>query len=134
MQVSKLDFSGHNIYAGIDVHKKSWAVHIVSDVVEHRSFTQSPDPQKLSKYLKKNFPKATYHSVYEAGFCGYWIHDVLVKEGINCMVVNAADIPTTNKEKTQKRDKIDCRKLARSLRNNQLTPIYIPSRDLREGI
>ena len=132
MQKSKLDFSGHNIYAGIDVHKKSWSVHVISDVIEHGAFTQSPDPKKLAGYLKKHFPGAKYHSVYEAGFCGFWIHDALVNEGIHCMVVNAADIPTTNKEKTQKRDKVDCKKLARSLRNNQLKPIYIPSRELQE--
>ena len=132
MQVSKLNFSGHNIYAGIDVHKKSWSVHIISDVVDHGSFTQSPDPQKLTRYLKKHFPGATYYSVYEAGFCGFWIHDVLADEGINCIVVNSSDIPTTNKEKTQKRDKLDCRKLARALRSNQLKPIFVPSRDLLE--
>jgi len=132
MQKSKLDFSGYNIFAGIDVHKKSWSVHVVSDVIEHGAFTQAPDPQKLSGYLKKHFPGATYHSVYEAGFCGFWIHDALIQEGINNIVVNAADIPTTNKEKTQKRDKVDCKKLARSLRNNQLRPIYIPSRELLE--
>jgi len=132
MQTSKLDFSGHNIYAGIDVHKKSWSVHIVSDVIEHGAFTQAPDPKKLVRYLTKHFPGATYHSVYEAGFCGFWIHDALVNEGVNNIVVNAADIPTTNKEKTQKRDKVDCKKLARSLRNSQLRPIYIPSRELLE--
>lgn len=132
MQRTKLDFSGHNIYAGIDVHKKSWSVHIISDVIEHGAFTQAPDPKKLVRYLKKHFPGATYHSVYEAGFCGFWIHDALISEGVNNMVVNAADIPTTNKEKTQKRDKVDCKKLARSLRNSQLRPIYVPSRELLE--
>lgn len=132
MQVSKLDFSGHNIYVGIDVHKKSWSVYIASDTIELGSFTQVPDPKKLVNHLKKNFPRATYHSVYEAGFCGFWIHDALQKEGIKNIVVNAADIPTTNKEKTQKRDKVDCKKLARALRNGQLTPIHVPSREAIE--
>ena len=83
MQISKLDFSGHNIYVGIDVHRKSWSVHIVSDEVDHKSFTQSPDPEKLSNYLRKSFPGAPYHSVYEAGFCGFWIHNALVKHATN---------------------------------------------------
>jgi transposase len=43
------------------------------------------------------------------------------------MVVNPADIPTTNKEKVQKEDSRDSRKIARSLRNGDLTPIYVPS-------
>lgn len=132
MQRVKLDFSGHNIFAGIDVHKNSWSVHVVSDVLEHISFTQPPDPKKLAAYLKKHFPGATYHSVYEAGFCGFWIHEALHQEGINCIVVNAADVPTTDKEKSQKRDKVDCRKLARALRNGQLKPLFVPSRELLE--
>jgi len=50
MQVAKLDFSGHNIYAGIDVHKKSWAVHIISETISHGSFSQPPEPLQLVKY------------------------------------------------------------------------------------
>lgn len=132
MQVAKLDFSGHNIYAGIDVHKKSWAVHIVSETISHGSFSQPPEPLQLVKYLKKNFPNAIYHCAYEAGFCGFWIHDAFKAEGVNCIVVNPADVPTTNKEKTQKRDKVDCRKIAQALRNQQLKSIYVPSRDILE--
>ncbi|MEZ5071806.1 MAG: IS110 family transposase [Bacteroidales bacterium] len=132
MQLSKLDFSGQNIYAGIDVHKKSWSVHLISETLDLGSFSQPPDPQKLSASLKKRFPGATFFSVYEAGFCGFWIHRALEKEGISNIVVNAADIPTTNKEKTQKRDKVDCKKLAKALRSSLLTPIYIPSQALTE--
>lgn len=132
MNLSKLDFSEQSIFAGIDVHKKSWSVHLVSDSVDLGSFSQPPDPQKLVSNLKKRYPGATYYSAYEAGFCGFWIHRALVENGINNIVVNAADIPTTNKEKTQKRDKVDCKKLAKSLRSGQLTPIYIPSAALIE--
>src|SRR5690606_19055623 len=48
--------------------------------------------------------------------------------GINSIVVNAADIPTTVKEKIQKTDARDSRKIAKSLQNNDLTAIYIPSK------
>lgn len=41
--------------------------------------------------------------------------------------MNPADIPTTNKEKVQKEDKRDSRKIAKCLRNGELEPIYIPS-------
>jgi transposase len=43
------------------------------------------------------------------------------------MVVNPADIPTTNKERDQKTDPRDSRKIARSLRNGELDPIFVPS-------
>ena len=33
---------------------------------------------------------AEYHSVYEAGFCGFWIHWELTNLGIHNIVVNPA--------------------------------------------
>jgi predicted esterase YcpF (UPF0227 family) len=86
-----------------------------------------PNPQKLMQHLKKNYPNAYYHSTYEAGFCGFWAHRALCKLGINNIVVNPADVPTTHKEKTQKRDKRDSRKLARELADGSLEAIYIPT-------
>ena len=46
--------------------------------------------------------------------------------GINNIVVNPADVPTSQKEQLQKDDPTDSRKLARSLRANELKAIYIP--------
>jgi len=43
------------------------------------------------------------------------------------IVVNPADIPTTDKERVNKEDKRDSRKIARSLSSGNLVPIYIPS-------
>ena len=125
---SKLDFTGQHIYVGMDIHKKRWSVSIHTEQFEHKTFTQPPEVKKLVYYLQRNFPGATYHSVYEAGFSGFWIHDQLTEEGIDCMVVNPADVPTKHKEKTGKADKVDCRKLARTLRSGDIKGIYTPSR------
>lgn len=130
--VSKLDFSGQSIYVGLDVHKKSWTVSIFSEQCEHKTFTQPPKTDKLVHYLKRNFPGADYHAVYEAGFSGFWAHDELRQQGVNCIVANPADVPTTNKERTGKRDPIDSRKLTRSLRNRELKGIYVPARSKLE--
>jgi transposase len=81
----------------------------------------------LYNYLVTNFAGANYFSAYEAGFSGYWTHYKLCSLGINSIVVNPADIPTTGKEKVQKEDSRDSQKIARSLKNGELTPIYIPS-------
>ena len=126
-QVSKLDFTGQNIYVGFDVHLKSWKVTIMTDRLTHKTFSQPPQPKVLYQYLTKTFPGGTYHSAYEAGFCGYWIHNSLKALGVHSIVVNPADIPTTDKEKVLKEDARDSRKIARSLRNGDLTPIYVPS-------
>jgi transposase len=132
LQVRTLDFTGQNIYAGIDTHKKSWQVSIYSDELYHKTFNQPPHPEILYRYLCKHFPNGTYYSVYEAGFCGFWIHDRLQSLGINSIVVNPADVPTTDKEKKQKTDRVDSGKLARQLRNGDLDAIYIHSREILE--
>lgn len=125
-QSNALNFTGQNIYVGIDVHKKSWNVTILLEQLHHKTFTQPPLPSALVSYLNKNFPGGTYHSVYEAGFSGLWSHYELTTMGIKNIVVNPADVPITQKEKLQKTDSIDSRKLARCLRSGALTGIYIP--------
>lgn len=126
-QSNKIDFKGKDIYVGFDVHLKSWKVTIMTENLTHKTFSQPPKPEVLSQYLRKTFPGGTYYSAYEAGFCGYWIHNKLVDLGIKSIVVNASDIPTTGKEKVQKNDKRDSIKIARSLRNGDLEAIHVPS-------
>ena len=46
------------------------------------------------------------------------------------MVIHPADVPTTQKEKQQKTDKADSRKLARALRNREFEAIDIPDPEL----
>lgn len=126
-QINELSFKGQNIYVGFDAHLKSWKVTIMTEKLLHKTFTQPPKPETLHNYLTKNFPGGNYYSAYEAGFCGFWIHHKLNSLGINSIVVNPADIPTTNKERVQKEDKRDSRKIAKSLRSGDLEPIYVPS-------
>ena len=130
--VSKLDFTGQQIYVGMDVHKKSWSISIYNDQFEHKTFSQPPEVGVLVNYLKRNFPGAAYKSVYEAGFSGFWIHDRLQEQGVQCLVVNPADVPTKDKERAGKTDRVDCRKLARSLRSGEIEGIYVPSRPKAE--
>lgn len=126
-QGTKLNFMGETIYVGIDTHKKDWRVALYSNDIALKTFSQVPVPDKLVAHLQKNYPGANYVCAYEAGFCGFWIQKALTSKGINCIVVNPADIPTTNKEREFKTDPRDCRKIAQALRNNMLTPIYIHS-------
>lgn len=65
-KTNKLDFSGQNIYVGLDTHKNSWKVTILTDNISHKTFSQDPVPEVLYNYLARNFPGATYYSAYEA--------------------------------------------------------------------
>lgn len=132
VQIKTLDFKSQTIYVGLDVHLKNWKVSILLEDLVYKTFSQPPSPSALKSYLSKHFPGASYKSVYEAGFCGYWIHDELTGLGIENIVVNPADVPTTDKERQQKTDKRDALKLAKSLRSGQLEAIYIPSRLMLE--
>jgi transposase len=127
-QGTKLDFRGQQIYAGVDTGMKSWKVCIMTEHIEHKTFSQPPRVDVLAKYLHRNFPGAEYHCVYEAGYSGFWIHDELRASGIDCIVVNPADVPTKGKEHTHKTNGVDARKLCRNLRSGELDAIYVPAR------
>lgn len=128
----ELTFEGQKVFAGIDVHLTSWRVTILLEHLTHKTFSQDPRAETLASYLKKNFPGAEYYSAYEAGFCGYSVHRSLEACGIHNIVVNPADIPTTDKEKKQKEDSRDSRKIARCLRAGELEAIHVPDRAIEE--
>ncbi len=129
-KVSQKLFEGQSVYVGIDYHKKSWKVSIYGEQYEQKTMSRNPDAGQLVRYLEKNFPRADYHAVYEAGFSGFGSCRRLRDLGVNCIVINPADVPTSQKEKLQKTDKADSRKLARSLRSGELSGIHIPDRQL----
>jgi transposase len=123
----KMDFTNRKIYIGLDVHKKNWNVSIFVEKQYFKAFQQAPKPDVLIKYLHDNFPGGIYECAYEAGFCGFWIQRELSDKGISCIVVNPADIPITNKERNNKRDPVDSKRIASALEDGKLNPIYIPS-------
>jgi transposase len=127
LKINKLNFNGVDIYVGIDTHKTNWTVAIQIGDMIYQTVSQSPDAEQLYSYLRKNFPGGIYHIAYEAGFCGFWICRYFKDNGIDCIVVNPADIPTKDKEKRKKEDKRDSRKIARELSKNELDAIYVPS-------
>lgn len=131
-QYTKLDFSKQDIFIALDVHNKSWTISIYTKDFEHKTFTQNPDPEILANYLRRNFPGANYRCTYEAGYCGFWIHDDLEELGIDCIVANPADVPTKDKERKRKTNRVDSRKLAKALRSGDLDPIYVPRRTALE--
>ncbi len=126
-QITTINSEKQNVYVGLDVHSNNWKVSIVLNNTVFKTFSQDPCAKTLGLYLRKNFPGSGYYSAYEAGFSGYSTHRKLQEEGITNIIVNPADIPTTDKERKQKEDKRDSRKIAKALRNGELEGIYVPS-------
>jgi transposase len=125
-QVRKLDFSGTTIFCGVDVHKKSWRVNIQDSEFELEDFSQDASAVLLQKHLNRKYPGAIFKVCYEAGFSGFSTQRLLSSKGINCLVINAADVATNDKEKRQKNDKVDARKLCEHLQSKKVKGIYIP--------
>ena len=124
---SKIDFNNQSFYIGIDVHKKNWAVTISTSEIQIETRSMNPSAEGLNNYVTKKYPGGRYYSVYEAGFCGFWIHRELEAGGIINKVVNPADVPTRYNERTKKTDVVDSRKLSRELsKGESLKGIYVP--------
>jgi transposase len=126
------DFNGQKFYVGLDVHKSSWAVTVRSLGIQVAHFSQPPSAEVLVNYLRRNFPAGAYYSAYEAGFCGTGIHRQLCRLGINNIIVHAADIPSTDKQKKNKTDVHDSRAIAEYLESGKLHSIHILTQEQQE--
>jgi transposase len=124
--MNAITFSNLHFFIGIDTHLKQWKVTIRNSSLELKTFSMNPSANELYRYLIKHYPDGIFFIVYEAGFCGFWPQRRFSELGINCIVVNPADVPSSNKEKVIKSDPVDSRKLARELENGSLKAIYVP--------
>ena len=114
------------LYIGIDVHKKSWIFHYKTDLFGGKTITQPANPNTLVAWVAKNFPSHEVTCAYEAGFSGYSAARLFQKQNWNVLVLNAADIPRSQKQNVVKTDKIDCRNICKQLKNEALKSITIP--------
>lgn len=124
----EVSFSGQTIYLGLDVHKKNWSVSVYLGEVFVKTFHQESSGTILKQYLDNNFPCGRYEACYEAGFCGFSVYRELTSLGIGCIVVNAADVPQTNKGTLSKTDASDSKRLGTALAKGLLKGIYVPDR------
>ncbi|MEZ9601395.1 IS110-like element ISVisp2 family transposase [Vibrio sp. 10N.286.46.A8] len=119
------------IFIGLDTHKSFIQVTVLQ---EHRGAnplhlgrikSNKSALIKLAKQLQSKYPKATLHFVYEAGPCGYWTYRLMTSLGHCCYVVAPSLIPKKPGDRV-KTDKRDAAKLAKLLKAEELTPIYVP--------
>jgi transposase len=129
MQRNKISFKGQKIFIGIDVHKKNWDVAIAPAVGNVKRHTQKASAKELFDFLKKHYPDGDYLAVYESGFSGFSTYYALKDVGIECKVIHAADVPTTQYEEVMKTDRVDSVKLVRSLKAGLLKGIYIREKE-----
>ena len=130
MQSNKKNFKGQKIFIGIDVHKKTWEVAILTESGVLKRHPQEASAKVLFDFLRKHYPDGEYHAVYESGFSGFSTYYALKEYGINCIVIHAADVPVTQYESIMKTDRVDAERLVRALKKGEiLRPVYIRERD-----
>jgi transposase len=117
----------YTIFVGLDVHDETIAVATIYPGSLEAEFlgTIPNNPDAIRKLLKKLGDPKKIRVCYEAGPCGYVIYRQLTQMGISCLVAAPSLIPTKPGEHI-KTDKRDAKKLAKLLRNGDLTPVWVP--------
>ena len=128
-----IDYSGKTICVGIDVHQKDYQVAKVYNGVCLGNHRMAADSDALIKHLRSHYPGAEFKCVYESCGWGFNLQRRLSAAGIDCIVVNAADVSTTDKERKRKTDPVDALKLARDLESRDLKGIDVPDETLQKA-
>lgn len=128
VKINEKKVTEQELFIGLDVHHKQWTISVIGRDKEYiKGMVIVPDAKALKKLLDRKFTYNRVKLAYEAGFCGFWIQRTLTNEGIETIVVNAADIPTSDKDSKHKNDSRDSLKIAKTLRKDMLTGIYVPT-------
>jgi len=121
-----IDYTGKDVYIGMDVHKKTYSITAICAGEIVKRTRMSADPRGLVRGLKSWFKGARIHSVYEAGFSGFVLHRILMNEGVDNIVVNPASVEVAANDKV-KNDRRDSQKLSEQLSFGKLKGIYVPT-------
>lgn len=122
-------FESRTVYVGLDIHKRNWNAAIYIEGQYIRNVHQPPQPEALHHYLHYTYPGAIYVCAYECGKFGYWIQRQFSRLGIECLVINPADIPSTHKDEVYKTDMRDARGIGHALSAGQLRTVYVPGEE-----
>ena len=118
---------GEDIWVGLDVHARSIAIAVLRDRAATATQSEIANDEKLvRRALERLRGEGSLRVAYEAGPCGYELHRLLTKMGIDCVVVAPSLIPRKPGERI-KTDRRDAEKLARMLRAGELTEVTVPS-------
>ncbi len=117
------------LFVGLDVHRDSISVaHTLDERGAEITYvgqigTRESDIDKLVRRLKPKASRLVF--AYEAGPSGYGLYRYLIARGYPCLVVAPSLIPKKAGDRV-KTDRKDAVQLARLLRSNDLSPVYVP--------
>jgi len=122
---------GKRVFVGLGDSKRNWKVCVRCEGMIVDETSMPTDCENLSSYLRRCYPDCEIGVIYETGFQGFWLHDLLEADEIDCVVTPANKV-TQEKDNRVKTDKIDARRLARNLESGDYISCYVPDRELRK--
>jgi len=122
---------GKRVFVGLEDSKRSWKVCVRSGGMIVQEVSLPADYSVLQKYLQRGFPECEVALMYEAGFGGFGLHDLLVADGVACVVTPPHTL-TAEKVNRVKTDRGDARRLAKNLESGDYRVCQVPDRELRE--
>lgn len=117
-------------FIGLEDSKRTWKICVRSEGIEVHNLSIPSDYANLKQYLKNNFPDCDIELIYEAGFRGFGLYDRLVEDGVECVVTPPHTV-TEAKANKVKTDKVDARRLAKVLENDDCGKCYVPDKERR---
>ena len=121
----------YDVFAGLDVDKRSISVTFANHQGFIRSLSMPYKVEHLVNYVRKHFSDQKIAFAYEAGPTGYGLYDGLAAQAYPCLVVAPSMIPKAPGQRV-KTNRLDSRGLSENLRGGQLRSIHVPSAIYRE--
>jgi transposase len=121
---------------GIDVAARTSSLAQWHNNSMTRTITMPSKPDYIANYISKVYPNKRVLCAYEAGPTGFGLHDYLIKQGIDCIVISASSLPKPANSRV-KTNRIDAQRITLHLKNGEAKPIRVPEgawRGLRELI
>ncbi len=122
---------GKQIFVGLEDSKKTWKLCVRSERMIIHEVSMPAQYEHLRNYLGMNYPECSIKVLYESGFSGFWLHDLLQSDSVDCVVTPASRV-TMEKVNAVKTDKRDARRLAMNLENGDYIKCHVPDKELRD--
>ncbi len=121
----------YDVFAGLDVDKRSLSVTFTTQQRAIRSLRMPYSVEHLVQHVRKHFGNQKVLFAYEAGPTGYGLYDGLVAQAYPCIIAAPSMIPRAPGQRV-KTNRLDSVALAEQLRGGQLRGIHVPTPVYRE--
>jgi len=117
----------YDVFAGVDVDKRSISVTFTNHQGLIRSMRMPYSVDHLVNHVRKHVPEQKVAFAYEAGPTGYGLYDGLVANSYPCLIASPSMIPKAPGQRV-KTNRIDSVGLAENLRGDNSKAFMFPLR------